>query len=68
MIGTYTMVNCTTADKPWCRTHGQGGGYNRVIIHNSTTMEWYHVQNVDNKVTDSFVVHVDKHGPFPPRK
>lgn len=53
-----TVVDCE--DKaPWCRVHGTGGNYGRMIFYNASVFEYHHVNNSNpGDVTDSFVVYV----------
>ena len=65
VVGTYSLEDCASSGKPWCRKHGTGGGYGRIIAHNSTHLTYEHVQNNGGNVTDSFTIFQPKHGPFP---
>ena len=60
----YVITDCADAGKPWCRKHGTGGAYGRVIAHNATHMTYEHVQNVDGNVSDTWVIVQHSHGPF----
>lgn len=39
-------------------------GYGRLLVHNSTTLEFTQFQNSDGAAIDHFVVQSSKHGPF----
>ena len=39
-------------------------GYGRVVVHNSSVLEFTQFQNADQSVFDHFVVVQEKHGPF----
>ena len=60
----YVITDCADAGKPWCRKHGTGGAYGRVIAHNATHMTYEHVQNVDGNVSDKWTIVQHRHGPF----
>ena len=60
----YVITDCADAGKPWCRKHGTGGAYGRVIAHNATHMTYEHVQNVDGNVSDTWTIVQHNHGPF----
>ena len=62
--GTYAVKSCATSGKPWCRTHGTGGAYGRIVAHNSTHLTYEHVQNNGGEVTDVWTIVQTKHGPF----
>lgn len=64
VLGTFGMTDCASADKPWCRKHGTGGAYGRVIAWNATHLTYEHVQNNGGNVTDSWTIVQHNHGPF----
>jgi hypothetical protein len=55
VVGNNTMASCAGSG-PWCRTHGTGGAYGRMIAYNSTHLRYDHVQNPDGKISDSIVI------------
>ena len=64
VVGTYAVKDCATSGKPWCRKHGTGGGYGRMIAHNATHLTYEHVQNNGGDVTDTWTIVQNRHGPF----
>jgi hypothetical protein len=57
VIGASTLNNCTsTATNPWCRKHGTGGAYGRIVANDAHSMTYSHVQNNGGKVTDTFTL------------
>jgi hypothetical protein len=52
----YTYKTCI--ETPYSYTH--------LTAYNETDLLWEQISNADNSVIDSWVVHQDKHGPFPP--
>ncbi len=65
VVGKWDInANCSSKDALWCRSHGDGGAYGRIIIYNTTTLEYQHVQNNGSVVSDSFVIYQPEHKPY----
>jgi len=63
VVGNNTLVQCED-EAPYCRTHGTGGAFGIITVYNATHLQYDHMQNPDGKISDSFVIVQDKHGPF----
>jgi len=63
VVGTYNLNGCSK-EADWCRMHGVGGAYGRMIFWNATHATYEHVQNNGGEITDAFTIVQAKHGGF----
>ena len=54
VVGESTLTNCSS--EPWCRVHGTGGAYGRIVAQDAHSLTYSHVQNSDGIVTDEFTI------------
>ena len=57
VVGASTLTTaCNVTATPWCRSHGTGGAYGRIVAHDSHSLTYSHVQNNGGNVTDAITL------------